>query len=381
MKTFLKILISLLICIQISCFWGSKDYAISDMVNDYNTNEYQIYDPFKYLYSSDKQYIQEVIDFFNEKKKFEVFLFLLKRKSSLDNHNIEVYLNDLSFNLLKGDDKRNKNSLFIAYFMDERESRIRTGENVRKILSDDNCTLLQEEIKSMLKSKKYSGAILELFKNIRLDLNEEYNQNRADRIFWDRVWTFIIISIVIGIIVYVVYSTNRKNKTAEETLKKIKEIGEKNKDKPSKFVQTTCVICLEDLDKPNEPGNKTESNEEFIAKLDCGHRFHSKCISEWMAQQNKCPTCRENIDKEDDSGIGRSCEDGNVNNNFRSNNVNNLTRTLYNIQLLRNPHLSNYTVDFTSDVFSWTRNVSTSGSSWKAPSSWGSSSGGSSSRW
>ena len=34
-----------------------------------------------------------------------------------------------------------------------------------------------------------------------------------------------------------------------------------------------------------------------ISTLPCGHRYHVKCITEWMLQKkNICPMCRERID-------------------------------------------------------------------------------------
>ena len=47
-----------------------------------------------------------------------------------------------------------------------------------------------------------------------------------------------------------------------------------------------CSICLDNL-----------YNNESIIKLNCGHKFHYKCIEQ--VKNNKCPYCREKIIKED----------------------------------------------------------------------------------
>lgn len=39
-----------------------------------------------------------------------------------------------------------------------------------------------------------------------------------------------------------------------------------------------CVICLEDSDID-------------IIRLKCSHRFHKKCIEQWILQKNECPIC------------------------------------------------------------------------------------------
>ncbi|ROT82551.1 putative E3 ubiquitin-protein ligase TTC3 [Penaeus vannamei] len=46
-------------------------------------------------------------------------------------------------------------------------------------------------------------------------------------------------------------------------------------------VDVTCSICLEPYD-------------DFVSEtLDCGHRFHHKCIRYWLKQQSNCPNCRK----------------------------------------------------------------------------------------
>ena len=45
-----------------------------------------------------------------------------------------------------------------------------------------------------------------------------------------------------------------------------------------------CAICYDD-----------ESNQEFISKWACGHKFHSNCIENW---HRSCPYCRcEQLDE------------------------------------------------------------------------------------
>ena len=130
----------------------------------------------------------------------------------------------------------------------------------------------------------------------------------------------------------------------EEKLLKIKEFLKKTK-ADKKILSDNCIICLEpfdnctsinhslieeanninnenilvndnddinskNLDKKNddvhiEMQNMSDSNNERkssltdnqISTLPCGHRFHVKCITEWMMRKkNICPMCREKID-------------------------------------------------------------------------------------
>jgi hypothetical protein len=65
---------------------------------------------------------------------------------------------------------------------------------------------------------------------------------------------------------------------------------------------TSCIICLNDLVR-----NKPESlmikeivqRESIVATLECLHSFHYDCICSWMVYQNKCPMCRDLIDKKE----------------------------------------------------------------------------------
>jgi len=45
-----------------------------------------------------------------------------------------------------------------------------------------------------------------------------------------------------------------------------------------------CPICLE----------KYVVNDKIL-NLECNHKFHKGCLSEWLKNNNTCPQCRENI--------------------------------------------------------------------------------------
>lgn len=72
------------------------------------------------------------------------------------------------------------------------------------------------------------------------------------------------------------------SKEAIDKLKKFK-MSEKYCKRNDKGVleQPTCCICICEIKK----------NEETLL-LPCGHMFHSKCIMNWLNQNNTCPVCR-----------------------------------------------------------------------------------------
>ncbi|VVU95598.1 Ring finger domain [seawater metagenome] len=47
---------------------------------------------------------------------------------------------------------------------------------------------------------------------------------------------------------------------------------------------TNCTICLENI-----PKNKQ------IYKIPCNHKFHKKCLKQWLSENLSCPICREDI--------------------------------------------------------------------------------------
>ena len=50
-------------------------------------------------------------------------------------------------------------------------------------------------------------------------------------------------------------------------------------------INSYCTICCEDI-----------CNSQIVRKINCGHKFHYKCIDEWLETNTKCPICRYNIE-------------------------------------------------------------------------------------
>ncbi len=59
-------------------------------------------------------------------------------------------------------------------------------------------------------------------------------------------------------------------------------VFKKNSKKYNK--QDICSICLENIQK-NDKSQYTE----------CGHRFHTHCLYDWLMLNNTCPICRHEI--------------------------------------------------------------------------------------
>jgi len=46
----------------------------------------------------------------------------------------------------------------------------------------------------------------------------------------------------------------------------------------------SCTICLDDL----------KENDQ-IRIFGCGHKFHKKCVDDWLLLKNLCPNCKHVI--------------------------------------------------------------------------------------
>ncbi len=53
---------------------------------------------------------------------------------------------------------------------------------------------------------------------------------------------------------------------------------------PVRGIEEDCVICME----------RSKRNDK-MARLQCGHVFHCKCLQEWLGGSHTCPLCRADL--------------------------------------------------------------------------------------
>lgn len=72
-----------------------------------------------------------------------------------------------------------------------------------------------------------------------------------------------------------------------------------------------CAICTEHLSKNEVYGDvyavdsengdvyavDNENEKHSVRSITCGHKFHKKCIGEWVKSNNSCPLCKSTIKK------------------------------------------------------------------------------------
>lgn len=59
-----------------------------------------------------------------------------------------------------------------------------------------------------------------------------------------------------------------------------------------------CAICLTPLHidpdfNEHEVRNPNEKNQPHLMKTPCNHKYHDKCLKEWMNIKKECPQCRK----------------------------------------------------------------------------------------
>ena len=89
--------------------------------------------------------------------------------------------------------------------------------------------------------------------------------------------------------------SNRGNKDNKDNNNNLidEEENKENKDKSS------VIIEMQNMGSENNEiiNNKSNISDNQISTLPCGHRYHVKCITEWMLRKKSiCPMCREKMD-------------------------------------------------------------------------------------
>ena len=80
--------------------------------------------------------------------------------------------------------------------------------------------------------------------------------------------------------------SNRKSIELIQAVTRGKQSRRKTKkSSPKKSSPIDCPICLEEISKKD------------ISKYLCSnnHKYHKKCIAQWMKHKTECPLCRENL--------------------------------------------------------------------------------------
>jgi hypothetical protein len=266
-----------------------------------------IIDPENYLNYADLSEIASKMKKIHEEYKINTYIILISELQlngyySDINNEVERFVSYFNY-YLNGYSKYNDSmSVTTAFFIKQRKMRMRTGKYARKIISDRKALEIINARKDDLRSENYYNVVNKLLDDIYYKCTLDYYSSH------------ILISWIILFFSTYFLFLRFCYKPEKERVKKIKEFLKKNKDKQLKNIfNDSCIICLDNLDDKNEiiknievskekEQAKEEKEKENIAVLECGHRFHEKCIIEWLKKHNICPICRvkQKIGNDDD---------------------------------------------------------------------------------
>ena len=315
---FLFLLLYLLFLINASTYYTKWtpdllfDYTKIEILsyNRYNFNiNYMIIDPENYLNYADLSEIASKMKKIHEEYKINTYIILISELQlngyySDINNEVERFVSYFNYYLNGYSQYNDSMSVTTAFFIKQRKMRMRTGKYARKIISDRKALEIIKARKDDLRSENYYNVVNKLLDDIYYKCTLDYYSN------------YILISWIILFFSTYFLFLRFCYKPEKKRVKKIKEFLKKNKDKQLKNIfNDSCIICLDNLDDKNEiiknievskekeqAKEEKEKEKENIAVLECGHRFHEKCIIEWLKKHNICPICRvkQKIGNDDD---------------------------------------------------------------------------------
>lgn len=444
------ILITLLsLIISVSCIWNA------DLLVDNFPNQ-SIVDPNNYLIRNDEyKHIEKTIEKLNGKNHIKTFVYMFSAMEDSLENNLEKLAEQIAYKISGGDLELDKNTLIIIMGIEARKNTIRTGKLVKDLITDSWLKSYLDLIKENLRNRQYTSAIDELLDNIfhRVSGTNYIEQKWEFIIYWG-----LVIG-VIAFFVYIIYDYWIDRKTvsrldrikeitkknisrdafidencaicleefSKEELDKLKNMrnGNSNTDEDikkeqeaaineSQFKQENELINMveekeneirnrksplnnqkENANLLNEENSSENKSNNFIAKLNCGHIFHSECIDNWMSKKENCPLCKKRL--EDEPGNSNKASDSQNTQNTQNNsntysstertNLNSntyahssLAEELINIQTHYYPRINNYRFNYINNDFSYSSRTNFNSDKFKKFSK-SSKSGGASSSW
>lgn len=289
--------------------------------------EHMIVDPENYLQYADLRDAYEYMDLLYKNYNISTHIFFISEMQSkfkLDEE-IAEFVSKLSYYLYKNyviyDEKM---TLTAVFFIKDRKMRIRTSKNLREILTDYDCLNILNRRKNDLRNNNFQEVANGLIKDIYNSYKRKLEYKDSDDHEYDN---FLVLGTILFIIVIaVICSLVNKEKTSKQE-DKVKVFLDKLKKRtnPKEIFSESCIICLGDFlsnEKIKEielSRNKEILEKEEISTLECGHKFHRKCIADWLKKEPNCPFCRMKFDiKGDNNANSKQNSGNNININFNT---------------------------------------------------------------
>ena len=177
--------------------------------------------------------------------------------------------------------------------------RIRTSKDLREILTDYDCLNILNRRKNDLIRNNYqqvvNGLMRDIFYSYEYNLNNKKGSSGNSSIL-----LFTVMFIVAIMILFVIFNKEKTSKQEDKVKVFLDKL--KNQKNPKEILTEACIICLGDflsnekIKEIENSGDKEKFEKEETSVLECGHKFHRKCIADWLKKEANCPMCRMKFD-------------------------------------------------------------------------------------
>ena len=333
-----------------------KKYTTSDIVSlitDCKTKHYKIIDPDDYLKKDDEIDLEKQLKEIYTSHNVITIIVMARNIDLTDKEGNKIEISNYTEVIFNEIYKRNivKNDSSVVLAVVSIEGKIMTMKakgSVSFTITQQDCYNILNIINNYYSYGEYSYGTVELGKLINYYLVNTSFFSRNKRFFV--MILVLILSFIFCYILALIAQRIRERRNLrltmsdEEKLIKIRDFLKKCKS-DKKILSDNCIICLEPFDNCTsinhslvaEPNNNIENNKDNnnanenlieeekkdkdaiaiemqnisieninnksnmtdnqISTLPCGHRYHVKCITEWMLKKKSiCPMCREKMD-------------------------------------------------------------------------------------
>lgn len=250
----------------------AQSYSVYDLSSKFiNAGRPAVFDPNENLSISSKETISEIAKsiFVNITFNLVVVNYVdFLEPETFEIVNFDYWVEYFAQNSFSTPSDLNNNMLAV-YSLNDRVYRIRTGENIMNIYDDYTLLKIADDITGLLKDRNYDSAFIKLLENLR-DYDSFTKLSTGTIVIISLVSAFVSFSLFS--IFYKLFKNCRKSKL-KSILTKFNTMKKSNKPF-NLFIESTCVICLEDIHPSDRPelydGTKIKNvkiNQSEITKL------------------------------------------------------------------------------------------------------------------
>lgn len=285
----------IVLLISIALIYSSSLWTVQSLVNYANTHmevispnktDYYLIDPDDYLSDNGRANLFGLMKTIKEKENVNIVFIIIKETNVASEYFTEQFM----IRFFKDNDL--PNHVAIYFEMERRNMRIMTGRNARRKYTDLWCDKALVGIIDNMRKHFYEGFV----QLLTFFINKELISSKS---FFDMNYAILIsivcvaIVLIISLSVVIILFMGSKDKQ----LKKVRSFLQSIKQSEMKLnnISSHCILCLDAFPSDNSPSSPNDITinllDSNITTLECGHRFHNKCISKWRKKQNICPIC------------------------------------------------------------------------------------------